>query len=538
MAQKRARNSVMPKISVGHSISVLWEKTDPDTGEKIGHEWYHGKVSAFKEGTKGKLHVWVDYDDGDKRAETFDRKHHGITFKLDDDKPKTLNPKSEEDDEAVSEEENDFWSTLDEGSKKIKLLEDTVLELKTRICALESKVGEVKQQQTVDEGIDPDRFAALPVSERSKYHSGGMTGVVKPIDYSDPESSSYVMCCYYKNMSTPCASKCLKSVKNAAGVMTEKYESPKAEYVPMALLARLDFRKKFHETARQVAVNYSMCSGCRSKVQGDVMPFPHITELCMFCRKTRACRGKLCATCEPKFDVRERGLECVFSILKIFSPDVHFKVNLDAAGKFVDFSISGTYQNKKFLVIIEQDEEQHTKYNQHADNEKFAKQTARMMQIQRKEEEYPLVFMIRFDPDAKCRPTEGMKNLTQLFDKVECRVVLRSWIIWYLMNIREVRKCLIMYLFYDISKRKNLFGSKFEGFGMAYGAPINPPDWNWFYRTDPGEAIPGKKYGNIINKSLEDPDKVFKEWRDVGATKDYPRKLLGQLDALRGSGSF
>lgn len=526
MAQKRVRSSI-PDIVVGSLISVLWEKTDPDTGEKLGHEWYNGTVISFNEGKKGRVNVSIQYDDGEKRSETFKKCQYGITFKLRD----LRDVKDVRDDVESSEEDIDFWSIMDVNTKKIKVLEETVAELKSRIVDLEKHAPE---QQDVDEGLDPDRFAALPMMEKSKYHRGGMTGVVRPIDYSEVNLKSYEMCCYYKNLDSPCANKVLKSVENIKGVQTSKYESPKAEYAPVSLLGKSWFRKTDCVTARKIAVNYSMCSACRTKVGGNVIPFPHITELCMYCRKTRACRGNLCALCDPDFTSRERGLRSVFSILSVFAPDLQVNTNKDSKGKYVDFWMTGTYQKRRFLIVIEQDEVQHSNYEAKGDNDKFAKQTAGLMHSSNTAKDgYPLVFMIRFDPDAKCRPMSGMGRLLQLYDKVECRVVLRSWVIWYLMNITEVRKCLVMYLFYDMSKRKTLFGNKFEGFGMTYHAPINPPEKDWYYCTDPGEAVQGKKYGNIINNRIEDPDKVFLEWREVDAKKAYPQELQSYLDALR-----
>ena len=524
MAPKRS--CVVPDIKKNNRISVLWELEDIDaiTGEKK-REWFDGVVMDDVKKKDKALHIAIKYDDGEEKIEKLNPVNYGITFKL--------LRECEMDDEDT---DIDYWGLLDEIKKRTKLLQETVDDLKKEVEKLKSN-----KNTSLDEGLDPDRFARLSDVEKKKYHNNtGMTGVIKPHNFED-NTSSYTMCCFYKNLDKPCVGKTLVRFKNGKNEkVEEKYQSPKAEYIPKSILAKSTFRKTCGRQARDIAKNYMMCRQCAKDV--DTITIPHIAELCMFCRSTRTTKQnpKICQMCLEKHSSRERGLKYIFEILNVFDPSLLITVNKYSLGNFVDLSMSGTYENKRYLIVIESDEQQHLSggYDVQSDNTKMAKQTAVLMHnLKKNESDYPLVFMIRFNPQARCRDNAAKQERVHLFDDYESRVVLRSWIIWYLMNITEVRKCLIMYLFYDIDRRKQLLESDFDGFGMAYMAPQNPPDWDWYYCTDPGEIIRCEKY-NKINNQRVDPDKVFKQWREQGATISYPKKVFQPaLDEIRTSRS-
>lgn len=333
------------------------------------------------------------------------------------------------------------------------------------------------------------------------------------------------MCSYYKNLLNECKSKSKHTTDNK-GIF---FVSHNGDNVSLALCERPSIRNKTLKDVFQELRNYALCGKCVDFYGTNLHKFVDIvrkTEVCCICKKRYTAKSSntadnggwyLCSGCSK--DAGESGAQAekfLFSCVEILGYVFHahklvFKKNhsinteCQSGKRYIDCCIFGRFdKTKEYIIVIEKDENQHEKYNKEDDKKKMIDQVNGLL-MGRKEANTKLL-IIRYNPNGDF-DDQNISN----YPSVSRLMKLRRWLCWYILNIQKVRKCLVLYMWYNDKSRRSLMASEFNGFAMVNKFP-EPVNTGWDWSPEPIESsdrFEGNK--NTINVGDAIPHWRFKE---------------------------
>ena len=308
------------------------------------------------------------------------------------------------------------------------------------------------------------------------------------------------MCAYNKNMQYQCMSKVLcervffppktlkaDKEKGINGVAKDVYISDEGRYIHRPLFFEKFVRDRA-DNVKTIISHYRLCPACVNSYcdrEDFINTWNSTKSICLICRKKGRSSGTdlTCRFCIKKdAGGHEFALRIMCNELKISIPRYNIFVNdnitvyVDDDKFVIDLRINGLFEGTCFTIIIEKDEKQHVGKNTVNEKKKLMYETFAVMNHSTNAKQKILV--IRYNPDAEY--IENGANHSD-YNGIERLLILRRWIIWWLMNIHTVRDMIILYLWYDDTKVTGFEG--FKGFSKVYHAP-KPVKMGWEYCLD------------------------------------------------------
>ena len=206
--------------------------------------------------------------------------------------------------------------------------------------------------------------------------------------------------------------------------------------------------------------------------------------------------------------------------------------------RHIDYFIRGEFKGHYFIILIEKDENQHESYVVNDEKAKTIGQTNAMMQGMPFGRHPCHVLVIRYNPngdwiDYDNGPTTGPTAIPvrkSHFNTIHRLIILRQWIIWYLMNVTNVRELCLWYMWYNAPRKSKLYGSNFDGFAMLYSPPAPPSNVDWAWCADPNEAL--KLYFKPMHESAMNVDEALNyRWRLDARTQTGVARFPGGIVA-------
>lgn len=349
--------------------------------------------------------------------------------------------------------------------------------------------------------------------EREMHVSGGQVGCIGP--------SGKPMCVNYKNSNPACKSKKIyvPTEKNCIEALLNKYVSNDACHVPklflsdkshFRLLPSKDAKEEFQKT-------YAYCADCKNDLHIPTVEVRAYTQMCVICNRPSKKNDPCCPPCfalrGQTGSLTEQLLQKTVKMIGDYFDIQYFSVKVNQTAitsegtrKSIDICITGKYQGFNILCIIEKDEGQHSGKKLQDENHKMVLQAASKIKPLLKSRPFK-VFLIRYNPDDFTLPKNSNISV-QHYEHLYRLVILRQWLIWWLVNIKEVRTTLIAYMWYSYDRKPYLLESSFDGFGMIYHAPKPPSPSDWMYCIHFAEGFHKKIYKEMIDNRV-DPDAIF-----------------------------
>ena len=397
-------------------------------------------------------------------------------------------------------------------------------------------------------------FDALPKHEKVKYLSStNMTGVINP-------NTKRVMCAKYKDLEQPCMSKSLNDIVVSNTPINNTYISGDGIYVSFALLGTRELRTLKAKDTWNVLKSSSICNQCRQNYsnKNECLDILHRAEVCALCKIVRMSKainrndtGKMpvCQDCTKFGDIglsnREFMLSKTLDILARIFPKHHLIMGSNhtvtvegGTHRHIDYFIRGEFKGHYFIILIEKDENQHESYVVNDEKAKTIGQTNAMMQGMPFGRHPCHVLVIRYNPngdwiDYDNGPTTGPTAIPvrkSHFNTIHRLIILRQWIIWYLMNVTNVRELCLWYMWYNAPRKSKLYGSNFDGFAMLYSPPAPPSNVDWAWCADPNEAL--KLYFKPMHESAMNVDEALNyRWRLDARTQTGVARFPGGIVA-------
>ena len=347
-------------------------------------------------------------------------------------------------------------------------------------------------------------------------------------DSGKSRATTRMMCVNYKNLNSICKSKQLN-------VSHKLFLSKDAVFVHFKQFAKAEVRMKSIAQAIKFLKLKSICSKCAKSL--DFTSFTNIQNkknVCCCCLvKLKSDSGTaseqslaLCCNCLENSTKIQDKVENIMKdafgpLLKMF--DGSYSSNQTIPGTMVtpDGVITIKMRGIVFKFIIEMDQCQHkaSSYKPEEENNKMIKQIVGV--IKSASPQRVKVLAIRFNPNSKWT---GHDNITStLYGTIERIIILRQWLMWYIINGDHVRDLIIMYLWYDSPNKAKLLCPNFDGFTMQYHAPkSNLVDWQ--YNITPWE------YNNEKLKLVKDnAQPVDIKWKFETQDATYPSIIKVKL---------
>lgn len=351
-----------------------------------------------------------------------------------------------------------------------------------------------------------ENFRAL--KDKSMYLEGfNMTGV------RDPTNKGRIMCAYNKNLVKICISKEKKEVEGEKGV---KWISGMASFVDIGLFGEPLIRGKASGKMAEVLRHHALCKGCRDSYGNHMMDLVKKGQCCAVCRVSYGVRQNaltmgsnpfaFCAGCHSvltnvgngmsdeivklmlmplgrvfgkrlrNFDVVANRPVATGDESRLRTPDVvmHF-----------DDDVTGLHG----IVVVEND----PGHGKNKEDDEHKKMVTQLVPILRRfkagtgkgvvaKNEFKML-IVRFNPVDKYQ--KGGDE----YHSIERLVILRRWVIWWLMHLEDVRNLSMFYMFYPrdgLVGRKMLWeGSEFtSGLWEAPRPSLSEGKSDWAYCLD------------------------------------------------------
>lgn len=515
--------------------------------------WYEGIIDSIVKSTKKSIKVRVHFVDKEKRIMDLSDDNYGLEWLFEDDVPKDLqyitscNKKQKL---AQNEIVDDLKKEVEELKMAHQQLHLQVDELKNKVLVIESQNHRFSKCLGVMTYKQEEEFRSLPEFEKAKYLPSS-TGLVGVMYKKEGKPRGIIMCSNYKNIEYQCQSKRYDSLAKA-------YISDEATYMSLSILGEPEIRGLHSEIAKKRFRDFAVCSSCKSGfVNNDAMNIIKRFEVCAICKSSRAAtsssqpkankeastftRCGACSSAMPSSDgrVREKDVNALLSILKHMFPKYNISVkdnhNVvttssrtgEKQNRQIDMIVTGRFGEIEFYIVVEIDPDQHSSNTIKNETDKMLSQSINMLKTASKNSIRKLL-MIRMNPNSKYIENEGQKEPAQKYDYSERMIILRQYIIWFLVNIEDVRSCIMMYLWYDKCMTEKYLMANDDCFIMLYHAPKCPESQNWLYCVDPVE-IEGDAYKNILSGACKDIDDVFPKWKKIHEKKPFPIVILNKL---------
>lgn len=373
----------------------------------------------------------------------------------------------------------------------------------------------------------------LPPAEQAKYYASGV---------ASPKSKK-AFCCKYRIVTNnaECRSRELLPELDKNGRYTRNmYVSGDATYMHLAHFGTKRIRELQFSQVYSNCKAYAFCAKCRDHY-GNTSHFMNIwdrTNICGICKVSRCSRVvnasnsgiPHCGECSIFGDItkkmREKMLQVTLEVLVKIFPGLELETQMNLPvrtrsgnNRFIDYIMTGMWNGRKFVIIIEQDESQHIGYSRQDDRKKMIDQVLEM--IGDKKDPNTPILTIRFNPNGpwNIANNNGTYTVVNKFDTLERLVILRQWIVWFLLNLDQMRSMQTWYFWYNASIKTSLFDHRYEGFAMINGGP-KPKKVDWEWCPEPNEAHPNNGFRNVMQVDQVDPDDLC--WRKDEETRQYP----------------
>lgn len=434
----------------------------------------------------------------------------------------------------------------------------------------EAKLREIKRLMPINGRIAHEFLDNLP-SGNNKYVD------TKPTACTIKKSKS--MCMFYKAISPldkyQKNSICNSCVLHMLEDGREVFRSSPAEWMHMSLLGDPDFRLLSVTDANTQMKKMALCTKCREdelfKVhEGEFINVIRNTEICALCKGNGKSYSsgdgpRLCNPCHRNIS-GERSLYImletfrkVFSKMEVIVSDT--RKAKTKSGYFPDAQVRVLRAPGEtvLLFIIEQDENKHSKKGStvkdgqrmektEAENVKMLSQTAEMLvsmfkSMSKDEYDKVKVVMVRWSPTGSYRVSN--KDHGEAYSKEYRLIVLRQWLIWAVLNAKELGRMTMWYMYYDNTdkNRKLLLFNKWPGFAMINEAPApENPEWEWKYCLVPYEGDTractrtsssgdtGKHFNKMIERRVRPQDVFNGNWRFQGVNVDFGKELVKLIE--------
>jgi hypothetical protein len=235
-----------------------------------------------------------------------------------------------------------------------------------------------------------------------------------------------------------------------------------------------------------------ICKVCHTlKNPGHYIQLGRIASNCCICISARYSThvnnmdGKynMCSACSKgvshtgNIDSEECVYKCLSVVQTIFRETVNIRKNYTVNGE-KKRSIDILITSDDFSIFIEKDENQHKGYNIEQEHAKLKDQVGELLKsddFSKKKK----VLVIRYNPNSAYKNvSDGYVSEVSEYNSVERLIILRRWIMWYILNIGKMRTCVVMYMWYNFDC--GVVCEKFNGIFKVNHAPANEvTDWAW-----------------------------------------------------------
>lgn len=333
---------------------------------------------------------------------------------------------------------------------------------------------------------DKARFENLAIEKKNMYIPGPLTRV------------------YYKNRPL-CALYKMQGDHKCASLNQdgEVYVTSHATFVNLRLFGSTPIRSVHTKAALNELQRYAICNSCR-EAHGSKDHFVNIKDhnnVCACCKVNNGsdstdCVLPMCLKCNNarfgRFDSSTAiAIAFIDTLRLIFTelgdmriiPEYRVKDKYNQEWR-IDFVVFGKYRGKSFCIIVEVDGNQHVSENSIAEREKTLAQAFVLQDGGVEKDNYDSILTIRLNPDGKYNSYNPIPS-TQLeesnFSKIERYVIFRQWVLWWILNLNEMRKCAIIYMFYNWTRKNMLTANTWNGFAMIYDRPFGKDVTAWTY---------------------------------------------------------
>ena len=523
---KTIAKSIAPRIpTIGDIVCVKY------LVNKKKEKWYAGYILTKKNKKSYQYSCKIKFDTEDTTETLKMSEYNNRWFITNDSKEtiveeKTDDEETEEIEEIEEIEETTYEESKHDDNERFQKLEQMIEDLKN------------KQRQSDDIKIHgsyskyaSDLFANLTPKMKMKYVSG----------LGDPNNSkAKAMCAYYKNLENVCRSKVLSERKffktkndKKNKVNAEKrdvYISDDGRYVHKALFFEKIVREKA-DNYQNIVSHYKLCPACLSTYCNRdhfILVFNSTKKICLICRrKTRSSDTDLICRACMKTDANgyEHALRQMCNQFKIFMPRYNIFINDNVSVKVnnikyvIDIRMNGLYEGICASIVIEKDEKKHAGKGVINEKKKLIYETFAIMDAN--ENVRQKVLVIRYNSDSDYTENGIMHSD---YNGVERLLILRRWIIWWLLNLQNVRDMLILFMWYNDDTITGF--ENFKGFAKVYHAP-EPVNMAWEYCTDPYEY----EYLKSVNSPIINNEQPIEfQWEKL--YEDDKNKYPSELKAL------
>lgn len=539
----RRRQQKKPKVDNHVDIPIVLPEWAPkigdyawylfEMGSKTNLQFFCGKIIDIKSANEDNVEYVIRFEDEHVCQVTFvftekeKQWRLGTEEEFNQQKRLYINKNSMQRDDVVEK------PTLDDSEIR-RILKQQLDEFKKDMDKMvddKIETGKPSKELVGDFSHNAIEAWAYATSEYKKKHLGKekLVGNVSPKGGKDGQSSSTsrMMCNNYKNLIQKCTSKELRD---------NIFISADAKYAHLTQLAKHELRQNSVKNAISFLKMKSICTQC-AKSLGSIDSFTNtkdkVNTCCICISKLKSKSGStsaqgvfLCNDCHKSStqtqEKVEQFLECAIKPFAImFQASYVVNETTPNSNLAPDLVITLKIKGITYKIILEMDQNQHKggSYTPAKENDKMMKQIINM--IKSVEPQRVKVFAIRFNPNSEWIGLDNIKSTLYCF--AERIIILRQWLIWYVLNADYVRDLIIMYLWYDAPNKNKFLFPKFDGFTMQYHAP-KPNLIDWQYNITPWE------FENEKLKTMNDNKQpVTFPWNIDIQKEKYPNEIYGKL---------
>ena len=409
---------------------------------------------------------------------------------------------------------SDYESVIDSLSFRIEVLEEKMAQVVNQMANLRNHDTQFNDMYS--------GFRSLKKNMQSQY-LGGLSEymVVRPRLKKETTWASVFMCSRYKAIDIEFSCKSRKE-----RMLYDKDESflvsDKAEYLDVSLMDDPVFRSTNSRDISKIAKRFMVCKECRDHSLENFMLYSRSSEVCMICcaaRKSTAVNQigvpRACSKCTKAIIHNNSAEECLGVFVKLLKnvfkkQQIRVSTNYSPKGlqRKIDMLISGC----NFYIIIEKDENQHKGYSVNDDNVKMCQQVNALLSYN----PHAKFFVIRYNPNTSYRDITSEVT----YNSIERLVILRRWLTWYILNAKEVRTHMGMYLWYDYTIKEKSMDPDYNGLFYINHAPKNETtDWEWC-------PAPTEIFENVDMNAIEIPSERLWKKEFEGRNNRYMRGIV------------
>lgn len=241
-------------------------------------------------------------------------------------------------------------------------------------------------------------------------------------------------------------------------------------YIPIVILADRSYlcsvMRGTSSTAPSNFNGYSICTSCKNEVTVPCIRIEGQHKYCIICTNNTSGAEGVCSACNQDKNTKDKFLGFVLKPVENMFP--HYKVRLqeiprritDAATNaaiILDYSFEAQFYDvdrwRKVMFVFELDQEAHNNYS-------FEEERARLVAIYAEflSKGYARVIVVRVNHKGSAFGyPPGVGEDPPL--TAERFVVMRHWVLYFLINMKQLPETVLLYLFYPYQAR---YSEKFD----------------------------------------------------------------------------